>query len=180
MRAVVQRVSSASVAIDDTVTAAISHGLLILLGIHKTDTPADIEWLTAKIANLRIFADADGRMNRSLLDLDQTSKADGATRRESDSVSAFDATPDRTSAAKPKVLVVSQFTLFASTRKGNRPSFNDAAAPAEAIPLYESFLRQLATSLASPVASGTFGAMMQVALVNDGPVTLILDTKLRE
>lgn len=165
MRAVVQRVSSASVTIDHKITASISHGLLILLGIHKTDTPADVEWLTAKIAHLRIFADADGKMNRSLIDLNR---------------GVLDSAPDHTSKVIPKVLVVSQFTLLASTRKGNRPSFNDAAAPAEAIQLYRSFLRQLATILASTVASGTFGAMMQVALVNDGPVTLILDSKLRE
>ena len=155
MRAVVQRVSSASVTIDRNITAEISRGLLILLGIHKSDTSGDVEWLTTRIVKLRIFADVDDKMNRSLLDLDQTE-------------------------ATPKVLVVSQFTLFASTRKGNRPSFNDAASPDEAFQLYESFLSQLSKIGAGPVASGTFGAMMQVSLVNDGPVTLILDSKLRE
>ncbi|HTO03574.1 MAG TPA: D-aminoacyl-tRNA deacylase [Opitutus sp.] len=179
MRAVVQRVSSANVTIDHEVTANIAHGLLILLGIHKTDTPTDVEWLTTKIASLRIFADADDKMNRSLLDLKRTASADGTPRCDAESVSVVASAPP-TSGSAPAVLVVSQFTLFASTRKGNRPSFNDAAAPDEAIPLYESFLLQLAKTLEGPVVSGTFGARMQVALVNDGPVTLILDSKLRE
>lgn len=180
MRAVVQRVSSASVTIDRTVTAEISRGLLILLGIHKSDTPGDVEWLTTRIAKLRIFADVDDKMNRSLLDLDQTASTEEPSRPIARVADAVASRPQRAFAATPRVLVVSQFTLFASTRKGNRPSFNEAAAPDEAVPLYESFLSQLSKILARPVASGTFGAIMQVSLVNDGPVTLILDSKLRE
>lgn len=156
MRAVVQRVASASVTIDGTVTSAIGRGLLILLGIQNTDTPADVAWLAAKIAALRIFEDPAGKMNLSVA---EASPADAS--------------------ASP-ALVVSQFTLLASTRKGTRPSFNDAARPADAIPLYESFVRELEKHLGRPVATGTFGAHMQVALVNDGPVTIILDSKLRE
>lgn len=157
MRAVIQRVSSASVAIDGVITAQIGSGLLVLLGIQNGDTSSDVEWLAAKIANLRIFPDAEERMNLSLLDRNLT---------ESQQVS--------------RLLVVSQFTLIASTRKGNRPSFNDAARPHEAIPLYESFLREMEKLLRCPVGRGTFGAMMQVSLLNDGPVTIIVDTRVRE
>jgi D-tyrosyl-tRNA(Tyr) deacylase len=164
MRAVVQRVSSASVSIEDVVTARIGHGLVILLGIQKGDTAADVEWLATKVANLRIFADADEKMNLSLLDVGRPGKASHADRRHDDA----------------NALVVSQFTLLASTRKGNRPSFNDAAAPTDAIPLYELFLSQLGGLIKQPIQAGTFGAMMKVNLVNDGPVTLILDSKLRE
>ncbi|MBI5766741.1 MAG: D-tyrosyl-tRNA(Tyr) deacylase [Verrucomicrobia bacterium] len=159
MRAVVQRVSSARVTIDGRVAGAIERGLLVLLGIAPTDTAADGEWLAQKIAALRIFEDAEGRMNRSVVDV---AAAGGALR------------PDT-----PTVLVVSQFTLFASTRKGTRPSFNDAAKPDLAIPLYEKFLAQMEAALGRTVARGEFGAMMQVALVNDGPVTLIIDTRER-
>ena len=150
MRAVVQRVSSASVSIDGAVVGEIGPGLLVLLGVAEGDTPADGAWLAQKIAQLRIFADDADRMNRSVQDI-----AGG-------------------------VLVVSQFTLFASTRKGTRPSFNAAAAPELANSLYQDFVRQLESLLGRPVPTGRFGAMMQVALVNDGPVTLLIDTKTRE
>ena len=150
MRAVVQRVSSASVSIDGAVVGEIGPGLLVLLGVAEGDTPADGAWLAQKIAQLRIFADDADRMNRSVQDI-----AGG-------------------------VLVVSQFTLFASTRKGTRPSFNAAAAPELANSLYQDFVRQLEALLGRPVPTGRFGAMMQVALVNDGPVTLLIDTKTRE
>ena len=151
MRAVVQRVSSASVTIEGTVRAAIPCGLLVLLGVAEGDTPADGEWLAQKIARLRIFPDDAGQMNRSVVDLGG------------------------------EVLVVSQFTLLASTRKGTRPSFNDAAKPDTARALYESFLPQMKAALGGrPVARGEFAAMMQVALVNDGPVTILLDTRQRE
>ena len=150
MRAVVQRVSSASVSIEGAVVGSIGPGLLVLLGVAEGDTPADGAWLAQKIAQLRIFSDEADRMNRSVQDI-----AGG-------------------------VLVVSQFTLFASTRKGTRPSFNAAAAPELANSLYQDFVRQLETLLGRPVPTGRFGAMMQVALVNDGPVTLLIDTKTRE
>ncbi len=162
MRAVVQRVSSATVTIDGRVTGAIERGLLVLLGIAQDDTAADGEWLAQKLAALRIFEDDAGKMNRSLGDM-----------------AAADACPP-SSVLRPLVLVVSQFTLFASTRKGTRPSFNDAAKPDLAIPLYEKFLVQMDAALGRPVAHGTFGAMMQVTLVNDGPVTLVIDTRVRE
>jgi D-tyrosyl-tRNA(Tyr) deacylase len=162
MRAVVQRVSSASVTVAVPVgngsspsparetTGAIGPGLLVLLGIHPADTEADGQWLAEKLVRLRIFEDDAGQMNRSVADIGGG------------------------------LLVVSQFTLFASTRKGTRPSFNDAAKPDIAIPLYEKFVAQAAAALGRPVATGRFGAMMQVALVNDGPVTLVIDTKARE
>jgi D-tyrosyl-tRNA(Tyr) deacylase len=150
MRAVVQRVSSARVVVRTEITGEISRGLLVLLGIAQGDTAADVSWLAEKIVALRIFEDGDGRMNRSVRDV-----AGG-------------------------LLVVSQFTLFASTRKGTRPSFNDAARPEAAIPLYENFLQHATAALGRPVAAGRFGAMMQVTLVNDGPVTLIVDSRDRE
>ena len=150
MRAVIQRVSSASVTIEGAVVGSIGPGLLVLLGVAEGDTPADGAWLAQKIAQLRIFADDADRMNRSVQDI-----AGG-------------------------VLVVSQFTLFASTRKGTRPSFNAAAAPELANSLYQDFVRQLESILGRPVPTGRFAAMMQVALVNDGPVTLLIDTKTRE
>lgn len=150
MRAVVQRVSSASVTVAGEKTGAIDRGLLVLLGVARDDTPADAQWLAEKICALRIFEDDTGKMNRSVVDL------------------------------SGGLLVVSQFTLLASTRKGTRPSFNDAAPPEIAIPLYEAFLRNATAVLGRPVATGTFGAMMQVALINDGPVTLVLDSRLRE
>lgn len=156
MRAVVQRVSSASVTIDGTVTASIQRGLLILLGVQVGDTAEEARWLARKISALRIFADQEGRMNLSLQD--------------------FIAPPSSGDAAL-QALVVSQFTLIATTDKGSRPSFNHAAKPPEAIPLYEGFVRALEEALGLRVPTGTFGADMKVALVNDGPVTLILDSR---
>lgn len=151
MRAVVQRVSSASVTIDGTVRGAIDCGLLVLLGVAEGDTLADGEWLAQKIAKLRIFSDDAAQMNRSVVDI-----AGG-------------------------VLVISQFTLLASTRKGTRPSFNDAAKPDLARPLYEKFLSQMDAAIGGrSVASGEFAAHMHVALVNDGPVTILLDSRQRE
>lgn len=150
MRAVVQRVSSASVTVDGATVGVIGAGLLVLLGVAQTDTDEDAQWLAAKVAALRIFEDADGKMNRSVVDLGG------------------------------EMLVVSQFTLLASTRKGTRPSFNDAAKPDLAIPLYESFVGHGTVALGRAVATGKFGAMMKVSLVNDGPVTLVIDSKLRE
>jgi len=150
MRAIIQRVSSASVTIDGVVNSQIGPGLLVLLGVAQCDTAEDGEWLAQKLAKLRIFADDAGQMNRSVVDI------------------------------SGGVLVVSQFTLFASTRKGTRPSFNAAAAPALAESLYQTFVTQMATALGRPVATGQFAAMMHVALVNNGPVTLIIDTKVRE
>jgi D-tyrosyl-tRNA(Tyr) deacylase len=162
MRVVLQRVSSASVTIEGRVAGRIGRGLLLLVGIEDADTAADGEWLARKICSLRIFADVDGKMNLSLLDL----------------VAAETSSPS--SVLRPLVLVISQFTLHASTQKGTRPSFNAAARPERARPLYEQFAHKLSTALGRPVATGEFGAMMQVALVNDGPVTLVLDSKHRE
>jgi D-tyrosyl-tRNA(Tyr) deacylase len=151
MRAVVQRCAGASVAIDGRTVAAIDRGLLVLLGIEESDGADDRDWLAGKIARMRIFGDDEGKMNLSLADL-----------------------PDA------GVIVVSQFTLHASTRKGNRPSFIRAAAPAHSAPLYERFCERLGEELGRPVGRGRFGAEMQVALVNDGPVTIVIDTKARE
>ena len=150
MRIVLQRVSEASVTIEGTVKGSIGWGYLILLGIESADNQADIDWLCGKIARLRVFSDDEGKMNRSLEDIGG------------------------------EVLVISQFTLHASTKKGNRPSYIKAAPPEVAIPLYESFLKTLEQNLGKPVASGEFGADMKVALINDGPVTLTIDTKNRE
>ena len=150
MRAVIQRVSESSVAIDGKQVAGIGTGLLVLLGIVDEDSSEDINWLVNKIINLRIFPDENGVMNRSLLDVNG------------------------------EVIVVSQFTLHASTKKGNRPSYIKAARPDVAIPLYEEFKSYFEAVLRRPVQSGEFGAMMDVQLVNDGPVTIIIDTKNRE
>lgn len=150
MRLVLQRVASASVTIDGRVAGQIGRGLLILQGIEAADTAADGEWLAQKVVKLRIFPDAAGHMNQSVADLGGD------------------------------ILLVSQFTLFASTQKGSRPSFNAAAKPDHARPLYELFIAQLGAALGRPVQTGEFGAMMQVALVNDGPVTILLDSKVRE
>jgi D-tyrosyl-tRNA(Tyr) deacylase len=147
MISVLQRVSEASVTIDHVVKSKIDKGLLILLGIEEADTLEDIEWLTAKIVNLRIFNDENGVMNISVKD-------DGGD-----------------------IIVVSQFTLHASTKKGNRPSYIKAAKPDIAIPLYEKFVKSLADQLGKPVQTGEFGADMKVSLVNDGPVTILIDTK---
>jgi len=165
MRAVIQRVSSASVTVAGEIVGRIDQGLLVLLGVRGGDTPEDAAWLAQKIARLRIFEDAAGKMNLAISELGHpASPANGA---------AAGNNPAR-------ILVVSQFTLFASTRKGTRPSFNDAAKPDEAIPLYESFVRLLGADSGCGVATGRFGAMMDVALVNDGPVTLVIDSHLRE
>ena len=147
MIAVIQRVSQASVTVEDQAKGAIATGLLILLGIEEADSDEDIDWLSRKIVNLRIFNDEQGVMNRSLLDVDGD------------------------------LLIVSQFTLHASTKKGNRPSYIKAAKPDVAVPLYEQFITACEALLNKPVATGTFGADMQVALVNDGPVTILIDTK---
>ncbi len=150
MRAVIQRVSNARVTVGGEITGEINTGLIILLGIGQLDTPADAQWLAEKICALRIFEDAEGKMNRSVIDV------------------------------SGGLLVVSQFTLFASTRKGTRPSFNDAARPEIAIPLYEAFNNFASSALGRPVATGRFAALMDVALVNHGPVTLVIDSKVRE
>jgi len=150
MRVVLQRVSSASVTIEGRVTGRIDRGLLVLAGIEAGDTAADGEWLAQKVAKLRIFADQEGQMNLSVTDINGG------------------------------LLLISQFTLHASTQKGARPSFNQAARPDQARPLYEQFIAQLTSVLGRPVQTGEFGAMMQVALVNDGPVTLVIDSKRRE
>ena len=150
MRTVIQRVSSARVNVDGRTIGSIDRGLLVLLGIGHDDTEDDAQWLATKVAALRIFEDDEGKMNRSVVD------------------------------CGGGILVVSQFTLLASTRKGTRPSFNDAAKPEQAIPLYEAFIRFVSAALGAPVATGEFGAMMQVELTNDGPVTLVIDSKLRE
>lgn len=149
MRVVIQRVTQASVTIDGAVHSSIGHGLLILLGIEKGDTREEAQWLVKKTAALRIFDDAEGVMN---LDVCQ---------------------------AGGEALVVSQFTLQASTRKGNRPSYINAAGEDEAVPLYEYFIGMLSEAIGQPVATGVFGADMQVALVNDGPVTIIIDSRLK-
>ena len=150
MRTVLQRVSEATVSIGGKVHGAIGPGILCLLGISPDDTTDDIEWMVKKITQLRIFDDANGVMNLSVLD------------------------------TGGEVLVVSQFTLFASTKKGNRPSYIKAADPDIAIPLYESFVKSLSTALQRPVPTGEFGADMQVSLLNDGPVTIIIDSKNKE
>jgi D-tyrosyl-tRNA(Tyr) deacylase len=150
MRVVVQRVAGAKVTVEDRVTGEIGRGLLVFQGIESADTAADGEWLAQKLAKLRIFPDDSGQMNRSVADI-----AGG-------------------------ILLVSQFTLHASTAKGTRPSFNAAARPEVARPLYELFQQQLTQLLGRPVQTGEFGAMMQVSLVNDGPVTLVIDSKARE
>ena len=188
MRVVIQRVSAARVKIAEAVVGEIGPGLVVLLGIAPADTDADAQWLADKISRLRIFPDAEGHMNRSLLDLAPIENVGGALRPDPASASQLRSSVSQPSAlnaqpppqAAPTALVVSQFTLFASTRKGTRPSFNDAAKPEVAIPLYESFCRLLSAALGRPVATGQFGALMAVSLVNDGPVTLIIDSHLRE
>lgn len=150
MRATIQRVSKASVSIDGNVVGQINTGLLILLGVEDADEKTDLDWLTKKISGLRIFPDENGKMNKSVVDVGGD------------------------------ILVVSQFTLFASTKKGTRPSFIKAGDPDFANEMCERFKNQLAEHLGKPVASGVFGADMQVSLVNDGPVTINIDTKLKE
>lgn len=150
MRAVIQRVSEASVTIEGARVADIKAGLLILIGIEDADTQEDIDWLSAKIVKLRIFGDDEGLMNRSIEDINGD------------------------------IIVVSQFTLHAATKKGNRPSYIRAAKPDIAIPLYEAFVKQMEKDLGKKVQTGEFGADMKVALLNDGPVTIIIDTKNKE
>jgi len=150
MRVVIQRVSEASVTIAGEVRGAIGPGLVILLGVEERDGEEDVAWLVPKIARMRIFPDGENLMNRSLLDI------------------------------SGDALVVSQFTLHARTKKGTRPSFDKAAKPAQAIPLYEAFLAEMENCLGKPVARGEFGADMKVALANDGPVTICLDSRARE
>ena len=150
MRAVIQRVKEASVTIDNTVKSYIGTGLLVLLGIEEADSQQDIDWLTKKIVLLRVFNDENGVMNRSVLDVGGD------------------------------IIVVSQFTLMASYKKGNRPSYIRAAGHETAIPLYESFCESMSKELGKPVGTGEFGADMQVALVNDGPVTICMDTHNKE
>ncbi|MBR9855554.1 MAG: D-tyrosyl-tRNA(Tyr) deacylase [Algicola sp.] len=150
MRTVLQRVSKASVTVNDKIVSSIENGLLVLLGIENTDTKEDIDWLTNKILNLRIFNDDDGVMNQSVVDIEGD------------------------------VIVVSQFTLQASTKKGNRPSYIKAAKPEVAIPIYENFVQVLERKLEKKVGTGIFGADMKVELLNDGPVTITIDTKNKE
>jgi len=150
MKAVIQRVSSSSVTISNKIVAKIQAGLLILIGIEESDSQEDILWLTSKIANLRIFVDENEVMNLSLKD------------------------------SNGDVIVVSQFTLHALTKKGNRPSYIKAAKPEIAIPLYENFIAQMELELGKKIQTGQFGADMKVALINDGPVTIIIDTKNKE
>lgn len=150
MRVVLQRVSEASVRINQQIKSAIGPGYLLLLGIEEADNQEDIEWLCKKIAQLRIFNDAEDKMNLSIKDI------------------------------AGEILVISQFTLHAQTKKGNRPSFIKAARPEQAIPLYEAFIKEMEIQLDKPIGSGEFGADMKVSLVNDGPVTILFDTKQKD
>ncbi len=150
MRAVIQRVLEASVSVENQIISKIGPGLLILIGIEEADTAEDISWLTGKISRMRIFADDEGKMNRAVTD------------------------------QGGEVIVVSQFTLYASTKKGNRPSFLRSAVPAISEPLYEKFCEAMETEIGKPVGRGIFGADMKVALVNDGPVTILIDSRDRE
>jgi D-tyrosyl-tRNA(Tyr) deacylase len=150
MRAVIQRVSEAELTIGGNVTSSIGNGLVVLLAVEEADTIEDVEWLSGKIVRLRIFDDAAGLMNRSVQDV------------------------------QGEILLVSQFTLFASTKKGNRPSFSRSAKPEVAVPLYEKFVTRLSADLGEPVKTGQFGAHMLVKLINQGPVTIIIDSKARE
>ena len=150
MRVVIQKVTQSSVSIENQIVASINQGLLVLVGIEDTDTNDDIVWLSAKIVNLRVFDDDNGVMNLSVKELEG------------------------------EVLIVSQFTLHASTKKGNRPSYIKAARPEVAIPIYEAFIKQIESLLGKRVPTGQFGAMMQVSLCNDGPVTILIDTKNKE
>ncbi|MFA5555468.1 MAG: D-aminoacyl-tRNA deacylase [Flavobacteriaceae bacterium] len=150
MRVVIQRVSESSVSIDQKIKSSIAAGLLVLLGIEDSDTDEDIRWLCQKIVNLRIFPDANGVMNKSVLE------------------------------CAGEILVISQFTLHALTKKGNRPSYIKASKPNFAIPMYEKFVKQLEFDFGKTIQTGEFGADMKVALVNDGPVTILIDSKNRE
>ncbi|MBC7651563.1 MAG: D-tyrosyl-tRNA(Tyr) deacylase [Deinococcales bacterium] len=150
MRVVIQRVSKASVTVNDQIIGQINKGLLVLIGIEDTDTIEDVAWLSNKLCNLRIFNDDEGIMNKSIID------------------------------CGGDILLVSQFTLHASTKKGNRPSYIKASKPLTAIPLYELMIKQLQTDLGKPIETGIFGADMKVRLLNDGPVTIVIDSKNRE
>ncbi|WEK18883.1 MAG: D-aminoacyl-tRNA deacylase [Candidatus Pedobacter colombiensis] len=150
MRAVIQRVTSASCVVDGNTSGTIEVGFLVLLGIEDADTREDMEWLAGKIANMRVFGDEEGLMNRALADVDGN------------------------------ILLISQFTLFATTKKGNRPGFTRAARPEKAIPLYEAMVKQLSSLLNKEIQTGIFGADMKISLVNDGPVTIVIDTKNKE
>jgi D-aminoacyl-tRNA deacylase len=150
MRAVIQRVTEASVTIAGAVRGAIEQGVVVLLAVEEADTAEDIEWLSGKIARLRIFNDENGVMNRSVHEV------------------------------QGSILLISQFTLFASTRKGNRPSYSKSARPEIAIPIYEQFIAKLTLDMGKPIQTGEFGADMLVRLANDGPVTIIIDSKARE
>ena len=150
MRVVIQRVKKASVSIDQKIVGTINHGLLVLLGIENADTENDVKWLVQKVLGLRIFSDAEGKMNLSVSDF------------------------------QGELLIVSQFTLFASTVKGNRPSFLKSAKPDISIPLYENFLETIKKETSLKIETGQFGADMEVSLINDGPVTIIIDSQARE
>jgi D-tyrosyl-tRNA(Tyr) deacylase len=150
MRAVIQRVSQAACTVDGTVTGSIGAGFMVLLGIEDADTTDDLQWLAQKIAGLRVFGDENGLMNKSLADVDGS------------------------------ILLISQFTLFAQTKKGNRPSFIRAAKPDKAVPLYEEMIQTLNAITGKKTATGIFGADMKISLVNDGPVTIVMDTKDKE
>ncbi len=150
MRAVLQRVTSASCTVDGQITGQIDTGFLVLLGVEDADTTEDVQWLAQKIVGMRVFSDENGLMNKALADVDGS------------------------------ILLISQFTLFAQTKKGNRPSFIRAARPEKAIPLYENMIELLNTLIGKTTATGIFGADMKISLVNDGPVTITMDTKNRE
>jgi len=150
MRAVIQRVTEASCKVEGNITGEIQTGFVVLLGIEDADEQEDLDWLATKICNIRIFGDENGMMNKSLADVDGN------------------------------ILLISQFTLFAATKKGNRPGFTRAARPEKAIPLYESMISKLDLLLNKPVQTGVFGADMKISLVNDGPVTIVIDTKNKE
>jgi D-tyrosyl-tRNA(Tyr) deacylase len=150
MRAVIQRVSQASCTVNNQITGSIDRGFLVLLGIEDADTAEDLQWLAQKIVNLRVFGDENGLMNKALADINGN------------------------------ILLISQFTLFAQTKKGNRPSFIRAARPDKAIPLYEKMINTLEELIGKKIATGLFGADMKISLVNDGPVTIIMDTKDKE
>lgn len=150
MRAIIQRVTEAACLVEGKTTGSIETGFLVLLGIEDADTPEDLEWLSQKIVNMRIFSDENGLMNKSLADVNGN------------------------------ILLISQFTLFAATKKGNRPGFTRAARPDKAIPLYEEMIRRLTVLLQKEVQTGIFGADMKISLLNDGPVTIMIDTKNKE
>ncbi|WGQ12491.1 D-aminoacyl-tRNA deacylase [Pedobacter gandavensis] len=150
MRAIIQRVTEASCVVEGTITGSIGTGFLILLGIEDTDITEDLDWLSQKIVNMRIFGDENDQMNKSLADVEGN------------------------------ILLISQFTLFASTKKGNRPGFTRAARPEKAIPLYEKMIAKLSALLQKEIKTGIFGADMKISLINDGPVTIMIDTKNKE